>query len=93
MKAMTDIDIASLFSEIKKCKNAIVVGHSHPDGDCVGSAVSLAFLIEALGGTADVRLRIGGALFVECRGKGSRIRARPKLLAIRDTVPLPWLHI
>ena len=51
---MTEIDIASLFSEIKKCKNAIIVGHSHPDGDCVGSSVSLALLIEALGGRAEV---------------------------------------
>lgn len=51
---MNDIVIAELFSQIKECKNAIIVGHSHPDGDCVGSAVSLALLIESLGGKADV---------------------------------------
>lgn len=51
---MTNIDIAALFEQIKACKNAIVVGHSHPDGDCVGSAVALAALIEALGGKAAV---------------------------------------
>ena len=51
---MSNIDIAALFECVKTCKNAIVVGHSHPDGDCVGSAVALAFLIEALGGKAEV---------------------------------------
>ncbi|MBQ4556266.1 MAG: bifunctional oligoribonuclease/PAP phosphatase NrnA [Clostridia bacterium] len=48
------IDIVSLLSEVEKCKNAIIVGHSHPDGDCVGSAVALACFIEALGGKADI---------------------------------------
>lgn len=48
------IDIVSLLGEIKKCKNAIIVGHSHPDGDCVGSAVALACLIEELGGKAEI---------------------------------------
>lgn len=51
---MTKINIAELFSKIELCKNAIIVGHSHPDGDCVGSAVALAALIEALGGKAQV---------------------------------------
>ncbi|MBQ8836939.1 MAG: bifunctional oligoribonuclease/PAP phosphatase NrnA [Clostridia bacterium] len=48
------IDIVSLLSAVEKCKNAIIVGHSHPDGDCVGSAVALACLIEGLGGKADI---------------------------------------
>ncbi len=48
------IDISSLLSALEKCKNAIVVGHSHPDGDCVGSAVALASFIELLGGKAEV---------------------------------------
>ncbi|MBQ6892827.1 MAG: bifunctional oligoribonuclease/PAP phosphatase NrnA [Clostridia bacterium] len=48
------IDIASLLSAVEKCKNAIIIGHSHPDGDCVGSAVALACLIETLGGKADI---------------------------------------
>ncbi len=51
---MTKVDISALFCEVEKCKNAVVVGHSHPDGDCVGSAVALACLIEALGGKADI---------------------------------------
>lgn len=51
---MAEINIPKLFCEVEKCKNAIIVGHSHPDGDCVGSAVSLAVLIEALGGKAEV---------------------------------------
>ncbi len=48
------IDTVSLLSQIEKCKNAIIVGHSHPDGDCVGSAVALANLVEALGGKAEI---------------------------------------
>ena len=51
---MADINIAELFSKVEKCKNAIIVGHSHPDGDCVGSAVALAALIESLGGKAEI---------------------------------------
>ncbi len=51
---MSNIDIGTLFNKIKECKNAIIVGHSHPDGDCVGSAVALAVLIEALGGKAQI---------------------------------------
>lgn len=51
---MSNIDIGALFNKIKECKNAIIVGHSHPDGDCVGSAVALAVLIEALGGKAQI---------------------------------------
>ncbi|MBE6678930.1 MAG: bifunctional oligoribonuclease/PAP phosphatase NrnA [Ruminococcaceae bacterium] len=48
------IDIVSLLSAVEKCQNAIIVGHSHPDGDCVGSAVALAHLIEGLGGKAEI---------------------------------------
>ena len=48
------IDIVSLLSLVEKCKNAIIVGHSHPDGDCVGSAVALASFIELLGGKAEI---------------------------------------
>ncbi len=51
---MSNIDVKALFDKLAECKNAIIVGHSHPDGDCVGSAVSLACLIEALGGKAEV---------------------------------------
>lgn len=48
------IDYSLLLEKVAECKNAIVVGHSHPDGDCVGSAVALACLIEDLGGKAKV---------------------------------------
>ncbi len=51
---MSNIEIGALFNAVEKCKNAIIVGHSHPDGDCVGSAVALAVLIEALDGKAEV---------------------------------------
>jgi len=51
---MTTIHFDLLLDALKPCKNALIVGHSHPDGDCVGSAVALAELIEALGGKAEV---------------------------------------
>lgn len=51
---MSNIDLSELIKKVEACKNAIVVGHSHPDGDCVGSAVALACLIEALGGKAEI---------------------------------------
>ena len=51
---MAEINFSELFSKVEACKNAIIVGHSHPDGDCVGSAVALAALIEALGGRAEI---------------------------------------
>lgn len=51
---MSNIDFAALLEKVKQCKNALIVGHSHPDGDCVGTAVALAELVEALGGEAKV---------------------------------------
>lgn len=51
---MTHIDYAVLLDTLSQYKNALIFGHSHPDGDCVGSAVALAELIEALGGKAEV---------------------------------------
>ena len=51
---MSNLDLGALLERVKECKNAIIVGHSHPDGDCVGSAVALAALIEALGGKAQI---------------------------------------
>ena len=51
---MSKINVAALFAKLELCKNAIIVGHSHPDGDCVGSAVALAALIEALGNKAQI---------------------------------------
>ncbi len=51
---MSNIDFRALLEALSQCKNALIVGHSHPDGDCVGTAVALAELIEALGGKAEV---------------------------------------
>lgn len=48
------IDYTALLQKVEQCKNALIIGHSHPDGDCVGTAVALAELIEALGGKAEI---------------------------------------
>lgn len=48
------IDLCALLSAVSECKNALIVGHSHPDGDCVGSAVALSCLIESLGNRASI---------------------------------------
>ncbi len=48
------INYATLLKKVEQCKNALIIGHSHPDGDCVGTAVALAELVEALGGKASV---------------------------------------
>lgn len=48
------VDLSSLLDTILTCKNALVFGHSHPDGDCIGSTVALSHLIKALGGSARV---------------------------------------
>ena len=51
---MTESDLSAILRALENSKNALVVGHSHPDGDCVGSAVALCEVIEALGGKASV---------------------------------------
>ena len=51
---MTDSDFSAVGRVLSGDKPALVIGHSHPDGDCVGSAVALAELIEAIGGSAQV---------------------------------------
>ena len=38
-----------LFDTLSNCKNALIIGHTHPDGDCVGSAIGLSFLLDAIG--------------------------------------------
>ncbi len=48
------IDLCALLSAVSECKNALIIGHSHPDGDCVGSAVALSCLIESLGNRASI---------------------------------------
>ncbi len=49
-----DGDLSRIAQILRDSKNALVVGHSHPDGDCVGSAAALCGIIEALGGKASV---------------------------------------
>ena len=43
------VNVSLLFDTLSSCKNALVIGHTHPDGDCVGSAIGLSFLLDALG--------------------------------------------
>lgn len=51
---MTTIDHGALLDALRPCKNALIIGHSHPDGDCVGTAAALAELLEAIGNKAAV---------------------------------------
>ena len=51
---MTGSDLSRIAQILRDSKNALVVGHAHPDGDCVGSAAALCGIIEALGGKASV---------------------------------------
>lgn len=51
---MMQTEIRDVLGELAGCKRALILGHSHPDGDCAGSAVALAGLVEALGGSAEV---------------------------------------
>lgn len=48
------IDLSSLLDALLQCEKPLIVGHSHPDGDCVGSTVALAGLFEALGKKAEM---------------------------------------
>ena len=42
-------NVSLLFDTLSNCKNALIIGHTHPDGDCVGSAIGLSFLLDAIG--------------------------------------------
>jgi phosphoesterase RecJ-like protein len=46
--------MTTLIGLIKNAKNALIVCHKKPDGDTLGSGLSLYFLIKALGGGADI---------------------------------------
>lgn len=48
------IDLSALLDALSQCEKPLVVGHSHPDGDCVGSAVALTGLFKALGKKAEM---------------------------------------
>ena len=46
------VDISALRAALDGVRDALVVGHSHPDGDCAGSAASLAAYLIAGGARA-----------------------------------------
>lgn len=48
------VDISALRAALDGVRDALVVGHSHPDGDCAGSAASLAAYLIAGGARARV---------------------------------------
>ena len=48
------VDISALRAALDDVRDALVVGHSHPDGDCAGSAASLAAYLIAGGARARV---------------------------------------
>lgn len=48
------VDLASIADEIAHAKNALILTHVNPDGDCIGSAFALRKLIMACGGSARV---------------------------------------
>ncbi len=48
------VDISALRAALDGVRDALVVGHSHPDGDCTGSAASLAAYLIAGGARARV---------------------------------------
>ena len=48
------IDLSLLLDALLKLEKVLIVGHSHPDGDCVGSAVALSGLLEAAGKKAEI---------------------------------------
>lgn len=54
-QTMTDITISGICSALSQPpKNALIIGHNNPDGDCVGSACALREIIRAMGGGANV---------------------------------------
>ncbi len=49
-----DAAIDHLVELVSRQKRLLLISHSHPDGDCIGSAFALKYLISALGGEAYV---------------------------------------
>ena len=47
-------DLSALENALTGITDALIVGHSHPDGDCAGSAAALAALLRAMGARARV---------------------------------------
>lgn len=82
---MTNIDFNALLDALSQCKNALIFGHSHPDGDCVGSAVALAELVEALGGKAEIMFPEPAPLRLEfLLGERPQLTELPEDLDSRD---------
>ena len=46
---MTSSDLSEILRIVGDSQNALIIGHAHPDGDCVGSAMALCEIAEALG--------------------------------------------
>lgn len=53
---MTSSDLSRILRIVEDSKNALIIGHAHPDGDCVGSAMALCEIAEALGCKATLLL-------------------------------------
>ena len=53
--------VAAIAAKIVQGRDFLITGHRNPDGDALGSALALRFMIEALGKTARVIVRDGWA--------------------------------
>lgn len=61
MKKSSGEPVAAIAAKIQEGKSFLITGHRNPDGDALGSALALRFMIEALGKTARVVVRDGWA--------------------------------
>lgn len=48
------LSLEKIADELSEAKNALIITHVNPDGDCIGSAFALAAIIKECGGTARV---------------------------------------
>lgn len=48
--------------EIEKAKKIVIVGHINPDGDCIGAAIALKYIIEEFDLNKDVKILIDDKL-------------------------------
>lgn len=53
--------VAAIAAKILEGNNFLITGHRNPDGDALGSALALRFMIEALGKTGRIVVRDGWA--------------------------------
>lgn len=56
-----DAPVTAIANRIREGKNFLITGHRNPDGDALGSALALRFMIEALGKSARIIVRDGWA--------------------------------